>query len=174
MTTIANPPKPRWSRAKAINLTCLVAIAWIALIESVGAFVHLGYDPQVTRCLPWRVYAINQQRPDVVEAGRIYVYRARHIPLMRDGASVIKYAAAVAGDRIHVDSKGISINGRYWGPLNPSVMEKGNVGVSDVTKDYTVPVGHVLMLGTEPRSWDGRYWGLLKTSQIFAKARPLW
>lgn len=174
MTSAARPIKPRWSRGKAINLTCLVALAWIALLQTVGAVAHIGYDPQLTRCLPWTVYAISQQRPDAVEAGKIYLYRARHIPLMPEGARVIKYAAAVAGDKVHVDSKGISINGKYWGPLNPSVMKKGKVSVSDVSKDYTVPAGHVLMLGTETRSWDGRYWGLLKTSQIFARARPLW
>lgn len=174
MATTSSAVKPRWSRAKAINLTCLVALAWIGLFETVGAFVHIGYDPQVTRCLPWTYYAIRQDRPAGVEAGQIYVYRAHHIPLMRDGQRVIKYAAAVAGDRVHVDVNGISINGRYWGPLNPSVMEKGKVGVSEVTKDYTVPTGQVLMLGTGPRSWDGRYWGLVKVSQIVAKARPLW
>ncbi|UJJ60572.1 S26 family signal peptidase [Rhodanobacter denitrificans] len=174
MNSTAELEKPRWSRRKAINLTCLVAIAWIALIETVGAFVHLGYDPQVTRCLPWKVYAVGQHRPDAIEAGSIYVYRAHRIPLMREGSHVIKYAAAVAGDRVHVDAAGIAINGRYWGPLNPSVMEKGKVGMTDVTKDYTVPNGYVLMLGTQPRSWDGRYWGLLKTSLIVARARPLW
>ncbi|KZC39874.1 hypothetical protein RHOFW510R12_01115 [Rhodanobacter sp. FW510-R12] len=174
MSAQSKPTQPRWSRAKAINLSCLVAIAWIALIQGVGAFVHIGFDPQATRCLPWKVYAVGQKRPEVVEAGRIYAYRARHIPLMPEGAQVIKYAAAIAGDQVHVDSKGISINGRYWGPLNPSVMEKGKVGMSDVAKDYTVPAGQVLMLGTESRSWDGRYWGLIPTAQVIAKARPLW
>lgn len=174
MKTATKPAKKPWSKAKAINLTCLVALAWILLIETVGAFVHIGFDPQATRCLPWKVYAIGQKHPEVIEAGRIYAYRARHIPLMPEGAQVVKYAAATAGDRVHVDSKGISINGRFWGPLNPSVMEKGKVGMKDVAKDYTVPVGQVLMLGTEPRSWDGRYWGLIRTSQVIARARPLW
>jgi conjugal transfer pilin signal peptidase TrbI len=37
-----------------------------------------------------------------------------------------------------------------------------------------VPAGQLLLLGTEPRSFDGRYWGFVPENEIVAKATPIW
>lgn len=87
---------------------------------------------------------------------------------------MVKYAAAVAGDRVRVDATGIYINDKKWGDLNPYVMRKTKMDIAKVARSYTILEGHVLMLGTLPRSFDGRYTGQIPLSRIDGKAVPLW
>lgn len=172
--SVAPARKERWSKTKTLNIVCGLTIAWLLAVKLVGAFVHLGVDPQPTPCLPWRYFIVGQQIPDSIERGKIYMYRAYRIPMMPNGIHVAKYAGAIAGDHVVVNEQGIFVNGHLWGPLNKEVMMKGRMTMDDVRADYVVPTGKVLMLGTMPNTWDGRYWGLVKLDQIDGKAVPLW
>lgn len=175
MTAVVSAePSTRWSKTRLVNMACGIAIGWIVLFQAVASYVHVGIDPQPHPCLPWRYYLVNQTLPKTVVRGGIYMYRAHGIPLMPEGVRVAKYAAALPGDRVSVSAAGVSVNGKPWGPLDAAVMQKAHMSAADVTRDYVVPAGKLLMLGTEPTSWDGRYWGLIDLSLITAKATPLW
>jgi len=83
---------------------------------------------------------------------------------------VAKLVAGVPGDMVEVTAQGISINGRHWGPLNAIVLEKSGKTAESVTRSFEIPEGELLLLGTLPRSYDGRYWGTVKLEQVIGRA----
>jgi len=166
--------RKRWTPWTVINITCGAFLGWVAFYAVLGSFIHFGFDPQENRCLPWRLFIVRTAAPTSVHRGTLYQYYAEHIPLMPEGTRVVKYAAAVAGDTVDVDADGVRINGTNWGPLNSLVLDKAHLTVQQVTKHYVVPAGKVLMLGTLPRSYDGRYFGLIPTQQLSGKAFAIW
>jgi len=165
----------RWSAWTFANIASAVFIAWVLTFEVVGSRWHLGVDPQEVQCLPYDFFLVSQSAPETVVRGKVYQFKSKGMaPVVKDGTSMAKYAAAVAGDKVDVNGTGIYINGNKWGDLNPATMAKTKTTVNDVTRSYVVPEGKVLMLGSLPRSYDGRYTGLADASQITGRAFPLW
>jgi len=156
-------PKKRLTSTFVINLTVGMLMAGMIFSEVVGAFVHVGINDQEIKCLPGTAFIIRQSPPDTYRRGHIIAYRSRGIaPLLPDGQIVAKMVAGVPGDTVEVTAAGISINGRYWGPLNATV--------ESVTRRFEIPEGELLLLGTLPRSYDGRYWGTVKLDQVIGRA----
>lgn len=172
---IFKPAKKRWEGWVFVNILCAVILAWFVVINTFTNFWRIGVDPQDVRCLPYTYFLIGQKLPEAVERGGIYRFRTWGMaPIAKDGTPMVKYAAAVAGDKVRVDATGIYINENKWGDLNPYVMKKTHFDVVKVTRNFVVAKGHVLMLGTLPRSFDGRYTGPIPLSRIDGKAVPLW
>lgn len=170
-----SPSRPqRWSvqRTLTIGISLLVGFGVPAYLFA--EYFRIGYDPQAVRCLPHSVWILNRSAPTSIERGQYIQYIAKGIAPIADGALVVKIAAGVPGDRIHVDAEGVSINGAYWGPVNPESLHKAHLSVADITRDLVVPPGKLFVLGTLPRTWDSRYWGLLDDRQIVGRAWPLW
>ncbi|MHB8742097.1 MAG: S26 family signal peptidase [Sulfuricaulis sp.] len=166
--------RKKWTPWFVINVTCAAFLGWVLFYTILGSVVRIGFDPQPVRCLPWRVYVIRTAAPATIDRDKIYQYYARGIPLMPEGTRVVKYAAGVPGDRIDEDADGIRINGKLWGPLNPVVLEKAHLTVAGVTRHLVIPAGKVLMLGTLPHTYDGRYFGLIPSKDVVARAYPIW
>lgn len=165
----------KWSRAFIINLVSGVFLAWLLFFEVFGSRWHIGVDPQVVKCLPWDYYLLYQRQPSEIAKNRIYRYTSRQLgTVIPAGTQMVKYAAAIPGDIVRVDHTGIYINGNKWGDLNATTMEKTQTRMGDIVKTYVVEEGQVLMLGTLPRSYDGRYFGTVSIKSIEGRAIPLW
>lgn len=165
----------RWPAHVFLNIVSAVVIAWVLIFSWLEANWHVGVDIQEIQCLPYDFFMVGQKVPAMVERGKIYQYTASGLePVVKDGTPMVKIAAAVAGDEVVVTADGVSINGTFWGPLNPIVLEKTGKTPTGVQASYVVPKGKVLMLGTLPRSYDGRYWGLVDSKQITGRALAIW
>ncbi len=70
-----------------------------------------------------------------------------------------KYVAAVAGDTVIESSNGILINGRFWPRSRPLSRDSNGAPLIWTSHKYIVNRGQVLLLGSNPRSYDGRYFG---------------
>jgi len=164
-------PKKRLTATFVINLTVGMLIAGMIFSEVVGAFVRVGITSEEVKCLPGTAFIIRQSPPDTYQRGQIIAYRSRGLaPLLPDGQIVAKLVAGVPGDQVEVTANGISINGTYWGPLNATVLEKSGNTAESVTRTFQIPDGELLLLGTLPRSYDGRYWGTVKLDQVIGRA----
>lgn len=167
--------KKRWAPHVFVNIVSAVVIGWVLAFSWLQANWHLGVDIQTVQCLPYEFFLVRQKPPAEVERGKIYEYASTGLaPVVKDGTKMTKIAAGVAGDVVVVDARGIAINGQLWGPLNPEVMKKTGKTLDQVVARYVIPEGKVLMLGTLPRSYDGRYWGLIDTAQVQGRAIALW
>lgn len=168
-------PEKRWSSTYVLNFVSITAIVLIILFEGVISHWRVGLNTQEIKCLPGTAFLVKQTPPDEILRGQIIAYRSSGLtPFLEDGRSVAKIVAALPGDTVVVDAEGIAINGKYWGPLNKTVLDKSGRSVESVSKSYVVGKGELLLLGTLPRSYDGRYWGTIKTNQVIGKAWRLW
>lgn len=168
-------PEKRWSAAYVSNLVCWSAVVMILALNYLTSSWRIGLNTQEIRCLEGTVFLVRNKPPESVERGQLIAYRSLGLePLLKNGTTVAKLVAAVPGDRVVVDARGVTINGAFWGPLNPKVMEKTKTTLAAVTREFTVPQGELLVLGDLPRSYDGRYWGTIKTGQLIGPAWRLW
>jgi len=168
-------PKKRLTSTFVINLTVGMLMAGMIFSEVVGAFVRVGINDQDIKCLPGTVFVIRQSPPKAYLRGQMIAYRSRGLtPLLPDGYVVAKLVAGLPGDQVEITSDGISINGAYWGPLNATVLEKSGKSAESVTRSFQIPEGEILLLGTLPRSYDGRYWGTVKLDQVIGQAWTVW
>lgn len=84
-----------------------------------------------------------------------------------------KYVAGVEGDKVVVKDGVISINGKRWGSLDLVTLKKLPGPMSRYDRTFTVGQDELLMLGTHHKSYDGRYWGVVKKDEIIGRAYPL-
>lgn len=168
------PAKQRWPAWKFLNIVSAVVLGWVLVLSTIQSTWHFGVAPLI-KCLPEDYFLIGQQKPDTLERGNAYRFIAHGLgPVIPERMPLVKRAAALEGDVVSVNAGGVSVNGKFWGPLNAQVMKKAGLTVATVTRTYTVPKGRVLMLGTLPRSFDGRYFGPVETKTITGRAIPLW
>ncbi|WP_420213511.1 signal peptidase I (plasmid) [Burkholderia aenigmatica] len=85
--------------------------------------------------------------------------------MFRDGTPMAKIAAGLPGDHITIRRDRLYINDRYWGSVARGLFYyKKPAGYFD--RDFVVPPGELFVLGTEPRSFDSRYWGPIRDDQV--------
>lgn len=153
-----------------------IAAAFIVAMASVTAFrqdYRIGVDLASVRCLPWRLYMITYGEPEVLKRGD-YVAFVPTNGLMGehfDGKTVGKMVAGLPGDKLVVKNNIAYIGDRLIGELD--LTEKLGKKPGDFDRVVTIPAGKVLVIGTEPRSYDGRYWGFLDQKLIIGRVGPI-
>jgi conjugal transfer pilin signal peptidase TrbI len=163
------------SRRKFILKTLLFSvIAWMILSTLVTNFNkshRIGLDLNDIRCLPWRAYFITYGSGPF-ERGQYVAFQSIN-GLMGpkfEGRLIGKQVAAIPGDHIVVKNDMLSINNKQIGPL--TLIDRLRVPHGYFDRDEIVPAGKLLVLGTEPRSYDGRYWGFLDQQSVVGWVKP--
>jgi len=73
---------------------------------------------------------------------------------------ILKYLAALPGDCVDVDSRGVVRFDRFGGSARALPSDsRGRPIWAYPPGRYRVPPGSVWLVGTHPRSWDSRYYG---------------
>jgi conjugal transfer pilin signal peptidase TrbI len=87
------------------------------------------------------------------------------------GGKWIKKVAATEGMTVHVDQDKTVIAGIEVVDLslNYSLQYLG-MSISDIQTDWLIPAGEFFMMGETISSYDSRYWGTVKQSDIIGKA----
>lgn len=196
--TATEVKKNLWRRAKAaiasffdkpwkLPLIVLLAILTAGTPRIVGPFIkgqfQVGIDLQEFKCLPFSLYLFTSGRVGagegagrniVLEYGR-YVSFVPHDNMMGrpdlDGKRIVKVVAGLPGDVLEVTNDVAYINGQRWGDLSLLGSLSASPGAFD--RKEVVPDGSVLLLGTTPYSYDGRYYGFVAQSEIKAEAYPI-
>jgi type IV secretory pathway protease TraF len=87
------------------------------------------------------------------------------------GDRFLKRIAAMEGDTVCAEGSRVTVNGD---PVAERADE-GAVGdrLPSWTGCVTLDAGHVFLLGDDPGSFDGRYWGISKRVDLTGHWRPL-
>lgn len=156
----------------------LWSLFWLTLaalaFRYVGERFLIGIDPQKTLCIgSERIYLIDRETP-LPWRGDIFAFLAdeRMAPYFKPGTIMIKYVAAVPGDMVAVGREGVRVNGRLVA-RGLLLAEKLGRPESGFFTAFIVPAGHYFAVGTHPRSFDSRYWGLVREDQVLGLARPV-
>jgi conjugal transfer pilin signal peptidase TrbI len=158
---------------KALAFCALTFAIFYPLLSMATHDVRIGIDMQEVRCLPWRVYLLKLGRPTEFTRGAYVAFKPRN-GLMGpkfEGRLVGKMVAGLPGDELVVSHDEASVNGRPVGKLVLLPKLAAKPGSHD--RRETVPEGKILVLGTDPRSYDGRYWGFLDQSDVIGSVHPM-
>ena len=150
----------------------------LLLVLGLGAYLtqrfRIGYDDQDHQCLPpSRWFLIDRHDRDVTQGGPVAFAAMGLAPYFRDGQTIIKRAAGVAGDRIEVGPEAVRINGATVGE-GLALARALNRPPADFLRNDVVPPGHLWMMGATADSFDSRYWGFLPERQVIGRAYVLW
>jgi signal peptidase I len=166
----------RWINPKVLTLSFwLWSFAWLALaflgFKYIAARYVIGVHIMKDSCIDLtdRVFILDRQsfpwRGDLFG----FVVDPRTSPFYPEGTIFTKYLAAVPGDEVVIDHEGVHVNGKLVAK-GLAVAEKLKRPESDFYRRFIVPAGHYFALGTHERSFDSRYWGLVREEQIIGRA----
>lgn len=123
-------------------------------------------------CLPWTVFWVEKSPSEWKPArGDLVQYEARRMGHGFDQMRVVKLIVGVEGDRIDVRSGRVFVNGTYMGGLN--LLRELKKSMADYERTTIVPPGRYFVMGSQPFSYDSRYWGLITNEEILGRASPL-
>lgn len=154
---------------KALPILLLV----LAVERYIGQRFLIGGDDQVDRCLPdkW-VYLIDTHKKDIWRGDLIAFRAERMAPFFKDGQIIVKIAAGVAGDTVHVDPQHTTINGEPVIDGLP-LTEKLKKPAISFKRHETIPPAAYWVTGQTDKSFDSRYWGYVYDHQVIGRAYAL-
>lgn len=153
----------RWTRSGAAGLiikAVLGVAALMAVFSYVEANYRFGHVIQELRCLKDTsavLYEINGERP---QRGALYATRVPDLALdIFDPDQVfVKRVAGLPGDKVSITIAETRINDVVLAS-GLSLAEHLGHSPGDYERSFTVPLGHVFMLGETQQSYDSRYYG---------------
>lgn len=157
---------------KAPKRELLRAAAIVAVLGLLGLIFNSQFgiflDVAETRCMPERVY-LGYPRTETLNRGDIVSFRANNRVMLDlfTGHRIAKIIAGVPGDRVVSNGDGAFVNGVKVGERNPiSLKNLALKGKEPVNMDRILQPGELFVVGTLPRSFDSRYWGVLPEANV--------
>ncbi len=110
-----------------------------------------------------------------VSYGNLVAFRAKGLePLFENGFPVAKYVVGMPGDKIKVENGNVYVNGKHVGVISESLLKKIGKDPKEYEKQYVVKEGAYFCMGSNPRSYDSRYWGMVYEQQVIARAYAIY
>jgi conjugal transfer pilin signal peptidase TrbI len=158
---------------KAVWLSALAFAVLYPLMSMATHNVRIGLDLQEVRCLPWRVYVLKLGRPAEFAKGAFVAFKPHNGQMgpAFEGRLVGKMIAGVPGDTLEVKQDVAYVNGKRVGDL--ILLPKLHAKPGAFDRREVVPAGKLLVIGTEPRSYDGLYWGFLDQRDVIGSVTPV-
>lgn len=160
-----------------IDKTRLPSAILLGMVGSIVLFVLLGYrigvEAQSLSCIPYTTTIEHLKKPTSIRRGDlVLIVLHGEIGHGFDGKPIGKMIAALPGDHISITHDQLYVNGvKLLRPLDIFGPLYKKPGAFD--RKFTLKTGEILIVGTEPHSFDGRYWGPAKISEIVGTVSPL-
>ena len=152
-------------RAAAVSLCLLAAVGGLRLS---GVRVALG----VSESLPWRVFLAVRGGEVSCGAEAVGLFRLEvENPYWERGTVFAKRFVGCPGDFLRTEGREFFINGERVGTASETDSAGEPVGSFEFFGP--IPEGSWFVLGDGPRSYDSRYWGVVRRSWVVGRAWPL-
>lgn len=126
----------------------------------------IAIDPQTVRCLPEVRAVLLDRAVTPHERGDLVLFEAQGLePAFADGTHLVKRIAGLPGDWVEISATGVRVNGQLIAE-GLDLAEKLGHAPADFARQYQIPEGHFLPLGTAHASLDGRYYGPIASDRI--------
>ncbi|HIF9538236.1 TPA: signal peptidase I [Photobacterium damselae] len=150
-----------------------ITIGFLLFFKVLISNVNLYIDTQKEKCLPYTYYIFIKGVSEN-KRGRIYSFKSKNIPLFEDGSNFGKLLLAKEGDLITINKDGLFVNDHLISKESLVHATKLKKEASSFYTSYTIPKGKLFMYGTEPKSYDSRYYGLIDSKSLTGRLIPLW
>mgnify|MGYP000039930963 CR=1 FL=1 len=152
-------------RRKAARF-CFVTAALLLPAGYAAGRYGLALDPQTVRCLPEVRAVLLDRAVTPKDRGALVLFEAQGLePAFKNGTFLVKLMAGLPGDWVEISTTGVRINGRLVAEGLDLATKLGHAP-ADFARQYQIPAGHFLPLGTARASLDGRYYGPIATDRI--------
>lgn len=161
---------------KTLIITAMVVVCFLSACKALSNKIMF----QITPSLPKGAYLIDHA--DRIDTGTLCVFT---IPPEVFGMVksrgwipehlryyLMKPVVAKQGDIVEVSAAGLSINGRYFGPV--SQYDSQGLPLPRLYKKYVLGSGEYFVATPYRKSFDSRYFGKIRRSDIKWVAKPLW
>lgn len=88
-------------------------------------------------------------------------------------APVGKYLAAVPGDHIHIDERGVMVNGRYLEYSRPQAADNLGRPLPALQLDQVLAADEYLLVNPRLNSFDSRYIGIVQGEYFLARLQQI-
>jgi len=129
------------------------------------------YEQHVDACLPWDYYQATFP-VGAIQSGDIVAFHPHGNQLFHDTDTIVKLVAGGEGDIVDIHDGVLTINGKVLGDVRRGVERLGKP-MNFWDTHYVIGHNEFFMFGSEYRSYDSRYWGIIKRDQIVAKLNLL-
>lgn len=132
-------------------------------------------DVAETRCMPEYIY-LGYPKVGQINKGDVVSFRAnsRQMFDLMTGKRIAKIVAGTAGDHVVSNQDGVFVNGTFIAKRNSiSLQNLSAKGMQPVNLDKVLAEGELFVIGTLPRSFDSRYWGVLPESSVDRFIKPI-
>jgi type IV secretory pathway protease TraF len=160
-------PRGHEPRARCPRSSLVLGVLVLAAVVSIR-WVRLNLSPSV----PLGVYRLERLTPPLQRGTLVVLSAPASIrPWWRSLASLLKPVAAVAGDEVCGVQGELFVQGKWFGPI---YTEADGKPLPHLDGCQVVPEGAVFLASTQPKSLDGRYFGVTPIADLTAQAIPLW
>ena len=160
-TRLADPAH----RRKIARFCFLTAALLLPAGYAAGRYA-LALDPPTVRCLPEARAVLLDHAARPQDRGELVLFEAHGLePAFKDGTLLVKRMAGLPGDWIEISSTGVRVNGQLLAEGLDLAPLLGHAP-ADFARQYQIPEGHFLPLGTARASLDGRYYGPIAADRI--------
>ena len=154
----------------------LIFLIFLITLNLLGIYTRKCFVLNISSSIPIGIYKVDKSTD--FKRGDIITFSTKNYSDILNYSGSIKnitfskYIAGISGDYIRIENNKIYINNK----------EKGNIFKVDglnnnlpqlKEKKYIVKVDEVFVLGTNDKSFDSRYYGCIKKSDVIYKLVPL-
>jgi conjugative transfer signal peptidase TraF len=169
---------------RAMKLAVVCAVIMVAAVTVQRAAVRINF----TDSIPIGIYALAPLPSDGVKRGMLVAAcapaRAAALGLRRgylehgpcaDGTELLlKFVAAIAGDKVDITATGVTVNGCALPHSLPVSRDRvGRKLAAWRPRHHRLAKNQVWLYAADNQSWDSRYWGPAANGDIVAKVVPL-
>ena len=152
-------------RRKIARFCFLTAALLLPAGYAAGRYA-IAVDPQTVRCLPEARAVLLDRAVTPNDRGALVLFEAQGLePAFEDGTLLVKLMAGLPGDWVEISTTGVRVNGELVAEGLDLATQLGHAP-ADFARQYQIPTGHFLPLGTARASLDGRYYGPIATDRI--------
>ncbi|UTH74235.1 signal peptidase I [Chromobacterium sp. IIBBL 290-4] len=167
-----SPDKKRFAVRSLIAAAICFGLAQALVYWNDGRY-RIGIDFQKNvHCLPWTVFFMERKPAAwLPERGDLVQYRNPRLDRGFAAFTMSKLVMGVAGDRVQIKGGRVYLNGRYVGGLNLS--QALGKKPQDYARAFTLREGEYFLMGSQPYSYDSRYWGPIRHEEIIGRVLPI-
>ena len=162
--------RPAWTtrpEGRRSRSSLVLGVLVLAAVVSTR-WVRLNLSPSV----PVGLYRLERLAPPLARGTLVILSAPTSIrPWWRSFASLLKPVAAVAGDEVCGVGGELFVQGEWFGPI---YTEADGKPLPHLEGCQVVPQGAVFLASTQPKSLDGRYFGVTPIADLRARAVSLW